>query len=192
MKLYFIRHAPTLANIHGSIVQNYDETDILDFDKDEWLQTVGQHIPFAAMHYIYASPTRRCMQTAYKLFGPVVSVMLPELKEFDCSALGNRKFWTLTKDEFETLVTITPQDMQSCVEKMLYAVKYIGGEHNILVGHGMYIRYLYHYFTGNKDISAYDVINSNGFSFSNLDLLIIDTATNSIEYYPYKQPIKHE
>ena len=46
--------------------------------------------------------------------------------------------------------------------------------------------------TGNPGISAYDVINSKGFKFSNLDLLIVDTVKKTVEVHHYKEPIKHK
>ena len=62
----------------------------------------------------------------------------------------------------------------------------------IAISHGMLIRYIYHYMTGNPGISAYDVINSKGFNFSNLDLLIVDTVKKTVEVHHYKEPIKHK
>jgi hypothetical protein len=46
--------------------------------------------------------------------------------------------------------------------------------------------------TNHKDISAYDVINSVGFKFANLDLLIIDTVKKTVEVHNYQEPINHK
>ena len=59
------------------------------------------------------------------------------------------------------------------------------------ISHGMVTRYIYHYLTGNKGISAYDVINSNGFKFYNLDLLVYDTETKEIKDYHNRDHITH-
>jgi hypothetical protein len=55
----------------------------------------------------------------------------------------------------------------------------------------MIIRYLYHFLSGNPGISAYDIINSKGFRFSNLDLLVVDTESNQPPVaYQYSTPIE--
>ena len=61
----------------------------------------------------------------------------------------------------------------------------------IAVTHGMLIRYIYHYVMNHKDISAYEVINSVGFKFANLDLLIVDTDNNTVMAHHYSEPINH-
>ena len=48
MKFYFIRHAPTSANLSGSMVAGYENTDINLYDKpDDWEERVGKFIPEA-------------------------------------------------------------------------------------------------------------------------------------------------
>lgn len=61
----------------------------------------------------------------------------------------------------------------------------------VAVSHGMVIRYLYHYINKKPGISAYEVINSKGFRFSNLDLLVVDTEQMCTEAYHWRDPIKH-
>jgi hypothetical protein len=55
----------------------------------------------------------------------------------------------------------------------------------------MVIRYIYHYLNNNKGITPYEIINSKGFTFANLDLLVYDTIENTILVRNYKDPIKH-
>lgn len=45
MTLYYIRHAPTAANVAGEIVKDYDNQSIINFDVDKWKWYVGCHLP---------------------------------------------------------------------------------------------------------------------------------------------------
>lgn len=189
MKLYFIRHAPTKANLSGSMVNGYECEPITLTKKPKyWESKVGKYIPKEVRKTIYSSPTTRCYETCRLLFRG--KTFTPDLafSEFDCKGLGDKKFWEVTKEEFEDLVSITPYEMQARVDEILNKVK----NDCVIVSHGMLIRYIYHYFNGNKNISAYDIINSNGFRFSNLDLLVVDTDTMTATPHYFKNPIKHQ
>ena len=197
MKFYFIRHAPTSANSSGSMVPGYENIDISSYDKPEdWEEKVGKHIPDNARRFIVSSPTRRCISTARMLFDRLPMEVCKCLGEFDCKALGSRKFWEIPKEEFEKFVPLRPGAMEKRALEILHDMgNTVRHENNtdsvICISHGIVIRYLYHFMTGNPGISLYDVINSTGFKFSNLDLLIIDTSKKTAEVYRYKEPIDH-
>lgn len=196
MKLYFIRHAPTTANLSGSMVTGYENADITLASKPhDWEEKVGKYIPYSARQFIVSSPTNRCVQTSNLLFGHEPNMQNEIVGEFDCSQLGNKKFWEISQDEFEKLVPLTPWDMQNRAE----AIRHFGHIHEklcyedmVIITHGMLIRYMYHFINHNANISAYDVINSKGFKFSNLDLLIVDLDKMKTEVHYFQKPINHK
>ena len=189
MKLYFLRHALTAANLTGSMVQDYERESIIGTMPEHWQEDIGQYLPKIDINTpVISSPAKRCWQTAELLFKIPPMMILNELNEFDCGGLNNLKFWEITKEEFENVVLLKPEDMERQIDlifKFFYSMH--GAFQNIdnivCISHGMVIRYIYHYLTGNKGISAYDVINSNGFKFYNLDLFVYDTVTQEIKDY---------
>lgn len=198
MKLYCIRHAATSANYSGQMVNGYESCDIADFNKpDDWEDKIGKYIPDEARKFIISSPVRRCLSTSKMLFDRYPDEISAELLEFDCSALGNRKFWEITKAEFDSLVFLPWTTMEkrayNILNDMCNVIRFdSNAESAVVISHGMILRYLYHFINFNQDISAYDVINSVGFTFSNLDLMIIDTTLLTTEVYHYQQPLEHK
>jgi alpha-ribazole phosphatase len=193
MKFYFIRHWKTEFNLTGKMVKNYDNVDIVHEKPEGWEEKVGKYIP--KRDYILTSPVKRCIQTCELIFNKKPLATLYDFGEFDCSGIGKRKFWEMTEKEFEKYVPLTSEDMEKRANVILNTMpKCLESEHItdcIVISHGMLIRYLYHYLTGNKNISPFKVINSEGFSFSNLDLMIYDTNTKEIEIHRYQEPINH-
>ena len=189
MKLYFLRHALTAANLTGTMVQNYDREPIVGTMPEHWQEDIGQYLPKIDINTpVISSPAKRCQQTAELLFKIPPMMILNELNEFDCGGLNNLKFWKITKEEFENVVLLKPEDMERQIDlifKFFYSMHgaFPNIDNIVCISHGMVIRYIYHYLTGNKGISAYDVINSNGFKFYNLDLLVYDTVTKEIKDY---------
>ena len=193
MKFYFIRHWRTQFNLSGKMVKNYDDVDIISDKPEGWEEKVGKFIP--NRDYILTSPIKRCIQTCELLFNKKPTATLPDFGEFDCSGIGKRKFWEMTEKEFEKYVPLTAEDMEKRADVIFQVMpqylKFEGRTDCVVISHGMVIRYLYHYLTGNKEISPFKVINSEGFSFSNLDLMIYDTETKEIEVHRYDEPISH-
>lgn len=193
MKFYFIRHWRTKFNLTGTMVKNYDDADIIDEKPVNWEEKVGQYIPNRS--YILSSPVKRCIQTCEMLFDQAPRAILKDFGEFDCSGIGKRKFWEMTKEQFEKYVPLTAKDMEKRADVIFNMMpKCLENEKItdcIVISHGMLIRYLYHYLTGNKNISPFQVINSEGFTFSNLDLMIYDTNTKQIEVHRYDEPVSH-
>lgn len=193
MKFYFIRHWRTKFNLTGTMVKNYDDADIIDEKPVNWEEKVGQYIPNRS--YILSSPVKRCIQTCEMLFDQAPRAILKDFGEFDCSGIGKRKFWEMTKEQFEKYVPLTAKDMEKRADVIFNMMpKCLENEKItdcVVISHGMLIRYLYHYLTGNKGISPFQVINSEGFSFSNLDLMIYDTNTKQIEVHRYDEPVSH-
>lgn len=212
MKIYFIRHAPTEANLTGSMVPNYDKTEIIPptmEDVDLWQERVGRHIHYNWAKVFY-SPTVRAKQTADKFLCRgmnymissigVTSEPLEELAEFDCAGLGDKKFWQISKDEFQRLVpNLKPNTIGYPPGSMCYQASILdaklrssGYPNCICVSHGMLIRYMFHYYTGRKDVHPYDIIISKDFKFSHLDMMVLDTETQRITIHRYKEPIQHD
>ena len=197
MKLYFLRHAPTAANLTGTMVQDYDLEPIVGTMPEHWQEDIGQYLLKIDINTpVISSPAKRCLQTAELLFKIPPMMILNELNEFDCGELNNLKFWEITKEEFENAVLLKPEDMERQIDlifKFFYSMHgaFPNIDNIVCISHGMVIRYIYHYLTGNKGISAYDVINSNGFKFYNLDLLVYDTGTKEIKDYHNRDLITH-
>lgn len=196
MVFYFIRHAPTYANKSGMMVNGYENADIEFHDKPEdWEDKVGKYIPDEARQLIISSPTRRCLSTAKLLFDRYPDEVTDALGEFDCKNLGHNKFWEITEERFNQLVHLPSSTMAKRAMEILTDVgNLLRKEHNtdsvVAISHGMLIRYMYHFMAGNPDISAYDIINSKGFTFSNLDLLVVDTESNLAPVaYHYSTPM---
>jgi len=188
MKIYLIRHAPTAANLNGSIIQNYKEISILPLTNSimsDWHKKMDPYLLSGETYRFRSSHALRCRQTMEALF-PVQQYITDEnLGEFDCSALGSdKKFWEVTKKEFESYVKLSSADMGFQAQKFIDGAQ--SSEANLVaVSHGMFIRYMYHFMTGNRDISPYEVINSKGFEFKNLSMLIIDMKAHSVEVVPF-------
>lgn len=197
MKIYFVRHAPTSANLSGTMVAGYEDADIILYDKpDDWEAKVGCHIPDEARRNIITSPTKRCVSTAKLLFDVLPTELSSELGEFDCKELGKLKFWEISEEEFNQKVFLPASTMESRAKAILRDLANNvriedGADSFVAISHGLLIRYMYHFINGNPGISAYDVINSKGFRFANLDLLVVDTDKMCTEDYHWKEPIKH-
>ena len=197
MKLYFLRHALTAANLTGTMVQDYDRESIVGTMPEHWQEDIGQYLPKIDINTpVISSPAKRCRQTAELLFKIPPTMILNELNEFDCGGLNNLKFWEITKEEFENAVLLKPEDMERQIDLVFKFFDSMHGafpniDNIVCISHGMVTRYIYHYLTGNKGISAYDVINSNGFKFYNLDLLVYDTGTKEIKDYHNRDYITH-
>lgn len=200
MIFFFIRHAPTAANFTGSMVNGYDNADIVSTEKPaDWEERIGKFIYPEAREHIYCSPAKRCRQTAKMLFGDVDIIENDLFREFDCSGLGNRKFWEINEAEFNRCVDVTNDDMKYRAAMILRGfglqLERDYGIHScVVVSHGMLIRYLYHFTYGDKNISPFDVINSRGFKFSNLDMLqIIDEPMDRHVYdFHFQPPVEHK
>lgn len=197
MKVFFIRHAPTAMNLTGEMALNYENATIIGDDKEEWFKKMGDLIPPLDFNVpICSSPAVRCRQTCHMLFNRNPDMVLEELHEFNCKDLGDMKFWEVTQEEFENRVKIRSFDMERQVDilfKMFDSFDSVFKNINniICISHGMVIRYIYHYLNNNKGITPYEIINSKGFTFANLDLLVYDTIENTILVRNYKDPIKH-
>lgn len=193
-QIFLIRHAPTEANLVGSMVKNYDSTSIIPLTEDvknEWYSRIASHMPYQDVKYL-ASPALRCRQTADALFPGESVDVCDYLAEFDCSGLGDNKFWELSKDEFEKLVPLTSDEMGSRANEFINHCIDVSQQAVVAVSHGMFIRYMIHFMTGNRDISAYEVINSVGIQFANLDMVNIDMDTHTVNIFPFKKPINHK
>ena len=200
MIFYFIRHAPTAANFTGSMVNGYDNADIVSTEKPaDWEERIGKFIPRDTGMPIFCSPAKRCRQTAQMLFGDVEIIENDLFREFDCAGLGSRKFWEIDEAEFNACVNVTNTDMINRAMEILHGFgrqleREYGMSHCVIVSHGMLIRYLYHFMTGSMDISPFDVIRSKGFKFANLDMLKIvdEPGYKCVRDYHYKPPVEHK
>lgn len=200
MTFFFIRHAPTEANYNGSMVNGYDNADIVSTEKpSDWEDRIGKFIYPEAREHIFCSPAKRCRQTAKMLFGDVNIIENDLFREFDCSGLGYRNFWEIDEAEFNRCVDVTNEDMLLRAATILNGFgrqleRDYGIRSCVIVSHGMLIRYMYHYIIGHKHISPFDVINSRGFKFANLDMLkvVSEPLGRDVLAYHFKPPVEHK
>lgn len=187
MKLIYIRHAQTKANLSGDMVKDYANADILPVDRKEWFEKTGFKCHNAK---IFCSPAKRCRQTVRALFGDTPYMVLPNLHEFDCGGLGDKKFWEISEEEFNQLVPLKKEEMLERIENALIDIMANSddAEEAIVVGHGLYGRTLFDYFNKKKD-TPYELLNSKHFQFSNLDVMVIEHAKVQ-EVKRYKEPYK--
>ncbi len=199
MIFFFIRHAPTAANYTGSMVNGYDNADIVSTEKPaDWEERIGKFITRDPGMPIFCSPAKRCRQTAQMLFGDVEIIENDLFREFDCAGLGSRKFWEINEAEFNSCVNVSNTDMINRAMEILHGFgrqleRDYGMSSCVIVSHGMLIRYLYHFMTGNMDISPFDVIRSKGFKFANLDMLKIvdEPGYKCVRDYHFQPPVEH-
>ena len=184
-KVYFIRHAPTAANLSGEMKENYDQYDIEPFDAMDWWKKLGNNIECSTLK-IWVSPTVRCHSTAKNLFlvDPQFVTETDLLKELDCSSLGNKKFWEISKEEFDEICHPDLDTFDKQVSALI--LKILGlelkkDEAIICVTHGLFVRYLYNKLTGKGDSELYDLINSKTFQFRNLDMMECNTYGHALK-----------
>lgn len=188
-KMFFIRHAPTKANLAGDIVKDYDSYDIMDFDVEKWKNEIGIHIP--KDFKLFVSPAKRCQQTAEKLFPGKEYKVIDDLSEFDISALGDLKFWEISEEQFNSIVGLTKYQAFCKIRSMAYQVSrdvcYCAGENAVLIGHGFYGRLMKDIYEGNtlsSEPTVLELLNSKPFSFRNLDMMELEKAeVNKIYHF---------
>ena len=177
MKLFYIRHAPTKANVSGDIVKDYDSYDILDFDRDEWMKKVGCHLPKYNFK-IFVSPAKRCRQTAEILFPGQRYEVIPDLTEFDISELDTKglKFWEIDEKTFRENVYLSKSDARNRWTNALIDIvgKCDDGDKNaVIIGHGFYGRLVRSIYNNDED-TPFQILNSTNFEFKNLDMMEIE------------------
>lgn len=175
-KMFFIRHAPTKANLAGDIVKDYDSYGIMPFDSEKWKNEIGIHIP--KDFKLFVSPAKRCQQTAEKLFPGKEYKVIDDLSEFDISALGDLKFWEISEKQFNNIVGLTKYQAFCKIRSMAFRVsrevRYHIGENAVLIGHGFYGRLMKDIYEGHtldSKPTVLEILNSKPFSFRNLDMM---------------------
>lgn len=172
MNLYFLRHAPTLANITGSMVKNYNSYGILSLENniiENWKKEVGVYLP--NNFKIVCSPQKRCIDTAKLLFEDKPFQISTNLEEFDCSGIGDRKFWELSEEEFTKSTHLFKQEMYVRIIRLFKELrsKFKEEDNIICISHGFYIRTVISYMRGMLD-TPLELLCSKNIKFNNLDL----------------------
>lgn len=172
MNLYFLRHAPTLANITGEIVKDYDSYGIIPLENntiENWKKEVGTQLP--KDFKIVCSPQKRCIDTAKLLFEDKPFQISTNLKEFDCSGIGNRKFWELSEEEFTISTHLFKQEMYVKIIRLLkeLRLKFKDEDNVVCISHGFYTRTVISYIRGMLD-TPLELLCSKNIKFNNLDL----------------------
>jgi broad specificity phosphatase PhoE len=172
MNIYFLRHAPTLANMTGEIVKDYNSYGILSLENniiENWKKEVGVYLP--NNFKIVCSPQKRCIDTAKFLFEDKPFQISTNLEEFDCSGIGNRKFWELSEEEFTISTHLFKQEMYVKIMRLLKELrsKFKEEDNVVCISHGFYIRTVISYMRGMLD-TPLELLCSKNIKFNNLDL----------------------
>lgn len=177
--IYFIRHAPTIVNKTGEMVNDYKNVHITPLTKSEiynWFDKVGKHIEI--FKHVYISNTTRTYETAQILAPSVNAIVNDALNEIDCSGLRNKKFWKISEDKFNKLVSVNLEQFDLKVKMFISEILNLESDNIVCITHGLYIRHLYHLLTNNKADTLYKQINSIDFRFNPLDMMEIIYSEN--------------
>ena len=173
MRLFYIRHAPTSVSFTGEIVKDYDRYGVVSFDREKWLKEVGSYI--SNDFVLLSSPLQRAVETAKILFPEKECKVMDSLREFDCSKLGDKKFWEISEEEFNSLVGLTKRVITDKIVEFLCDCSSYGLDAQIVaVGHGFYGRCLYDYYSKGETCTPFEILNSKNFRFNNLDMMEIE------------------
>lgn len=176
MKIFYIRHAPTMANINGELVDDYDGQSIVGFNNDRWYEKVGSNLP--KDFKLFISPAKRCKETAKVLFPDKDYTVVQDLAEFDLSELNKsgKKFWEIDEETFNKYIFLPER---SIINRWLNALGSMlckcdsNDDTVVVIGHGFYGRLVNEIYQNNDD-SVFDILNSKNFSFGNLDMMEIN------------------
>lgn len=172
MNIYFLRHAPTLANITGTMVKDYNSYGIIPLEKEiveKWKKEIGIHLP--NNFKIICSPQQRCIETAKLLFENKEIYNSTNLEEFDCSGIGDKKFWEISEEEFTRNTHLFKQEMYVKIIRLFKELrsKFKDEDNVVCVSHGFYIRTVISYMRGCLD-TPLELLCSKNIKFNNLDL----------------------
>lgn len=176
MKIFYIRHAPTMANINGELVDDYDGQSIVGFNEDRWFEKVGSNLP--KDFKLFISPAKRCKETAKVLFPDKDYTVVQDLAEFDLSELNKsgKKFWEIDEEAFNKYIFLPER---SIINRWISAIESMKSKCDsnddtvVVIGHGFYGRLVNEIYENNED-SVFDILNSKNFSFGNLDMMEIN------------------
>lgn len=176
MKIFYIRHAPTMANINGELVDDYDGQSIVGFNENRWYEKVGSNLP--KDFKLFISPAKRCKETAKVLFPDKDYTVVQDLAEFDLSELNKsgKKFWEIDEEIFNKYVFLPER---SIINRWISAIESMKSKCDsnddtvVVIGHGFYGRLVNEIYENNED-SVFDILNSKNFSFGNLDMMEIN------------------
>lgn len=176
MKIFYIRHAPTMANINGELVDDYDGQSIVGFNEVRWYEKVGSNLP--KDFKLFISSAKRCKETAKVLFPDKDYTVVQDLAEFDLSELNKsgKKFWEIDEETFNKYVFLPER---SIINRWISAIESMKSKCDsnddtvVVIGHGFYGRLVNEIYENNED-SVFDILNSKNFSFGNLDMMEIN------------------
>lgn len=95
-KIYFIRHGATEGNREGKYIGVTDEP--LSPEGIEELEELRREYDYPRAEIVYASPLRRCIQTAEMLFPDTDIQSVEKIKEYNFGIFENKKMDELKDD----------------------------------------------------------------------------------------------
>ena len=172
-KIYLLRHAQTGPNVSGEMVKDYSKCEILPQEPEYW-ETCRSFInQYLKPTQIFCSNTTRAKQTAFMLYPDMPVNTGNQLDDFDCSNAGPKKFWEMTKEEFDRKVDISYDKILSTIDNLLHNLSNLP-DNSLCITHGLLMKALYqraHYPL--QKISLYDLLTKPKKQIYNLDLMEI-------------------
>lgn len=176
MKIYLLRHAQTGPNVSGEMVKDYSKCGILPQEPGYWdccRSFINQHV---TPSNIFCSNTLRAKQTAEMLYPDRHACTENQLDDFDCSKAGPKKFWEMSREEFDEKVHIDESKIWSTITLLIENLARLP-ENSLCITHGLLMKALYQYTEYTMDeLSIYNLLTKPKKQIYNLDLMELDVS----------------
>lgn len=176
MKIYLLRHAQTGPNVSGEMVKDYSKCGILPQEPGYWDCCRNFINQYVTPNTIFCSNTIRAKQTAEMIYPDRHACTENQLDDFDCSKAGPKKFWEMTREEFDEKVHIKEPEIWDTITLLLNNLAKLP-ENSLCITHGLLMKALYQYVEYPMDeISIYNLLTKPKKQIYNLDLMELDVS----------------
>ena len=176
MKIYLLRHAQTGPNVSGEMVKDYSKCGILPQEPGYWDCCRNFINQYVTPNAIFCSDTLRAKQTAEMIYPDRHACTENQLVDFDCSKAGPKKFWEMTREEFDEKVHIEESEIWSTITLLIDNLAKLP-ENSLCITHGLLMKALYQYAEYPMDeISIYNLLTKPKKQIYNLDLMGFDVS----------------
>ena len=177
MKIYLLRHAQTGPNVSGEMVKDYSKCGILPQEPGYWnccRKFINQYV---TPNTIFCSDTLRAKQTAKMIYPDMHACTENQLDDFDCSKVGSKKFWEMSREEFDEKVHIGEPEIYETLTLLINNLAKLP-ENSLCITHGLLMKALYQYAKDPLyEISIYNLLTRPKKQIYNLDLMELDVSS---------------
>lgn len=177
MKIYLLRHAQTGPNVSGEMVKDYSKCGILPQEPGYWnccRKFINQYV---TPNTIFCSDTLRAKQTAKMIYPDRYACTENQLNDFDCSKVGPKKFWEMSREEFDEKVHIGEPEIYETLTLLINNLAKLP-ENSLCITHGLLMKALYQYAKDPLyEISIYNLLTRPKKQIYNLDLMELDVSS---------------